>query len=441
MKTFKIDKLFSREILDSRGNSTIETTVVLDCGIKAKASVPSGASTGEHEAFELHDNDKKRYAGLGVLKACANVEKINRKLKGMDILDQKKIDNTMIELDGTDNKEKLGANAILPVSLACARAGALVSNKELYEYLRESFQFPRQNDCCRSVGRAVSSFQFPIPMFNIFNGGKHADTNLNLQEFMIVPIGIKSFREQVRAGAEIFHALGGVLKKNHLDTDVGNEGGYAPNIDNTMQAFDLIMEAIKKAGYKAGAEIGLALDVGASELYDKDKRIYTFDLDDYYLLAGQLISLYRDWATKYPIISIEDGLAENSWEDWEELTKEFSRFKPHANFDKMLLVGDDLFTTNVKRLNAGIKRKVANAVILKPNQIGTLSEAIEFAKLAKENNYAIVTSHRSGETCDDFIADLAVAINSEFVKFGSLSRGERVTKYNRLLEINQGLSS
>lgn len=427
MKTFKIEKITAREILDSRGNPTVETTVILDCGIKTKASVPSGASTGEHEAFELRDNDKKRYGGLGVLKACANVEKISRKLKGMNILEQKKIDEAMVKLDGTDKKEKLGANAILSVSLACARAGALVSNKELYEYSREIYSLP------------VTHYTLPTPMFNIFNGGKHADTNLDLQEFMIVPIGIKGFSEQVRAGAEIFHALGGVLKKNHLDTDVGNEGGYAPNINNTMQAFDLIMEAIAKAGYRAGTEIALALDIGASELYDEEKRLYTFDLDDDYLLASQLISLYRDWATKYPIISMEDGLAENCWEDWEELTKEFARFKPHANFDKMLLVGDDLFTTNVKRLEAGIKRKAANAVILKPNQIGTLTEAMEFAKVARENNYTIVTSHRSGETCDDFIADLAVAINSEFVKFGSLSRGERVMKYNRLLEINGNL--
>jgi len=424
-KKFVIQRITAREILDSRGNPTVETMVVLDCGLKAKASVPSGASTGEHEAFELRDNDQKRYGGLGVLKACANVEKISRKLKGMNILEQKKIDEAMIELDGTDNKSKLGANAILSVSLACARAGALVSGVELYDYINSKYELP------------VTSYKLPIPMFNIFNGGKHADTNLNLQEFMIAPLGIKNFSEQVRVGAEIFHALSEVLKENHLDTDVGNEGGYAPNIDNTLQAFDLIMAAILKAGYQPGEEVALALDVGASELYDEEKRLYTFDLDDHFLLARQLISLYRDWATKYPIFSIEDGLAENCWEDWEELTKEFARFKPRANFDKMLLVGDDLFTTNVKHLAAGVKRGAGNAVILKPNQIGTLSEAIEFAKVARENNYTIVTSHRSGETCDDFIADLAVAINSDFVKFGSLSRGERVTKYNRLLEIEK----
>ena len=426
-KTFKIEKIFAREILDSRGNPTVETTVVLDCGLKAKASVPSGASTGEHEAKELRDHAVKRYGGLGVLKACANVEKINRKLKGLNILEQKKIDEEMIKLDGTRNKSKLGANAILSVSLACARAGALVSNKELYEYINENYEL------------GIKNYGLPIPMFNIFNGGKHADTNLDLHEFMIVPLGIKKFVEQMRAGAEIFHALGEVLKQNHLDTDVGNEGGYAPNIDNTMQAFDLIMLAIKKAGYEPGKEIALALDVGASELYDADKRLYTFDLDDHYLLASQLISLYRDWAMKYPIFSIEDGLAENCWEDWEEMTKEFARFKPKAAAPKMFLVGDDLFVTDVKRLMAGVKRNVANAVILKPNQIGTLSEAMEFAKTARENNYAIVTSHRSGETCDDFIADLAVALNSDFVKFGSLSRGERVAKYNRLLEIDGNL--
>jgi enolase len=421
-KTFKIEKIYAREILDSRGNPTVETTVVLDCGIKAKASVPSGASTGVNEAVELRDSDKKRYGGKGVLKACANVEKISYALKGMDVLDQKGIDEKMIELDGTNNKSKLGANAILSVSLAVARAGALVSNKEFYEYLTASYELP------------VMSYKLPIPMFNIFNGGAHADNGLDFQEFMIVPIGIKKFKEQLRAGAEIFHKLGEILKENHLSKSVGDEGGYAPRIDNVERVFDMIVMAVEKAGYKPGEEIALALDIGSSELYDPDSRFYNFS-DDHHLAANQLISLYRHLAEKYPIISIEDGLAENSWEDWEEMTKEFTRFKPRASFDQMMIVGDDLFVTNSKRLKAGIERKAANAVILKPNQIGTLSEAIEFAKMAKEANFRIVTSHRSGETTDDFIADLAVAIGSGFVKFGSLSRGERLVKYNRLMEI------
>ncbi len=424
MKKNTIAKLYAREILDSRGNPTLETEVTLDCGLKAKASVPAGASIGEHEAVELRDMDKKRYGGQGVLKAVENVnKKIAKKVFGLEILKQQEIDRAMLKLDGTSGKAYLGANAILSVSLACARAGALMENLELYAYLRKIYQLP------------TTSRQLPVPMFNIFNGGKHADTNLNLQEFMIVPFGIKGLGEQVRAGAEIFHALGEVLRSNYFDTDVGNEGGYAPNLDSTVQAFDMIMEAIDKAGYHAGNQVGLALDVGASELYDPQKRLYVFDLDDHYFITDQLISLYRDWAHKYPIFSIEDGLAENDWEGWEDLTNEFKRFKPLASRQKMFLVGDDLFTTNSERLKAGIKRGVGNAVILKPNQIGTLSESVEFAKIAQAAGYTIVTSHRSGETTDDFVADLAVALNSDFVKFGSLARGERVVKYNRLMEI------
>ena len=421
---FKIESLNAREILDSRGNPTVETEVILDCGMKAKASVPSGASVGEHEAVELRDGDKNRYSGLGVLKACNNISgKIARKIKGMNITDQQAIDGAMIKLDNSSDKSSLGANAILSVSLACARAGAMLEGVELWEYIKKSYRLP------------TTDYQLPIPMFNIFNGGKHADTNLDLQEFMIVPIGIKGFSEQLRAGAEIFHSLAEVLHDNHLDTDVGNEGGYAPNIDSTVQAFDLILEATLQAGYKPGQEIGLALDVGASELYQDNKRLYSFDLDDHYFISDQLIALYRHWAEKYPIFSIEDGLAQNDWESWEELVKEFLRFKPLVKSQKMMLVGDDLLTTNPERLKAAIKRKACNAVILKPNQIGTLTETIEFAKLAKKSKLKIISSHRSGETTDDFIADLSVAVASDFAKFGSLSRGERVTKYNRLLKI------
>jgi len=420
---YKILKINAREILDSRGNPTVEAEVILDCGILARASVPSGASVGEHEALELRDKDKKRYGGMGVTKACENINtKISRKLKGADILGQQEIDHAMIRLDNSSNKSSLGANAMLAVSLACCRAGAIVSNLELYKYIQKCYKLDRIS-------------KIPTPMFNVFNGGKHADTNLNIQELMIVPVGIKDFVEQVRAGAEIFHALANVLREHNLDTDVGNEGGYAPNINSTMQALDMILTAIERAGYEAGKQIGLAIDVGASELYDAEKRLYIFDLDDNYLIADQLISLYQDWANYYPIFSIEDGLAQDDWENWEELNKEFIRFKPLVNKHKMLIVGDDLTVTNTERLQAAIKRKACNAVILKPNQIGTLSESIEFAKMAKTSDIKIITSHRSGETCDDFIADLAIAIGSDFVKFGSLSRGERVSKYNRLMEI------
>ncbi len=423
---FKVSRINAREILDSRGNPTVEAEVILDCGISAKAAVPSGASTGEHEAVELRDGDKKRYAGKGVLKVCESIKtKINKALKGMDILGQQEIDQKMIELDGSNNKAVLGANAILAVSLACCRAGAMVSDLELYEYIAKVYKLKPKN--------------IPVPMFNIFNGGKHADTNLDVQEFMIVPVGIKHFKEQVRAGSEIFHTLANVLHSKGLDTDVGNEGGYAPNISSSIQAIDLIMESIDKAGYVSGKQIGLATDIGASEIYDEHKRLYAFELDDHDFISDQLISLYRDWANKYPFFSIEDGLAQDDWEGWEDLTKEFVRFKSLANKEKMLLVGDDLTVTNPERLKAAIERKACNAVILKPNQIGTLSESIEFAKIAKKAGMKIITSHRSGETCDDFIADLAVAIDSDFVKFGSLSRGERIGKYNRLMEIEQNI--
>ncbi len=427
-KIYKIDKINAREILDSRGNPTVEAEVCLDTGNRFKASIPSGASVGKHEAVELRDIDKKRYAGKGVLKACENIKnRISKELHGMDIIKQQEIDKKIIELDGTSNKSKLGANATLAVSLACARAGSWVVGLEVYEYINKIYQMPAEN------------YRLPVPMFNIFNGGKHADTNLDLQEFMIVPLLEADFAEKIRIGAEIFHKLGEVLHKNYLDTDVGNEGGYAPNISSTIQAFDLILEAIKEAGYQAGQEIGIALDVGASELYNPEKKLYIFELDDHFMLADQLIALYRDWAQKYPIFSIEDGLAEDDWQGWANLSKEFERFKPQCKLpnanSKMLLVADDLVTTNISRLKMAHKKGVANAVIAKPNQIGTLSETMRFIKYAQKHNYKIITSHRSGETCDTLIADLAVAVNSDFCKFGSLSRGERVAKWNRLMEI------
>ncbi|MFH1457186.1 MAG: phosphopyruvate hydratase [Patescibacteria group bacterium] len=426
---YKISKINAREILDSRGNPTVEAEVILGCGVSAKASVPSGASIGEHEAIELRDNNKKRYAGMGVLKACENINtKISRKLKNINIFDQQEIDSLLINLDNSQNKKNLGANAMLGVSLACCRAGAMVEGLDLYNYIQKIYKLD-------------NSKNLPIPMFNVFNGGKHADTNLDIQEIMLVPFGIEGFSEQVRAGSEIFHVLASVLHEHGLDTDVGNEGGYAPNINSTMQAFDMILTAINRAGYKAGEQIGLAVDIGASELYDSEKRFYTFDLDDNYLIGDQLVSLYRDWADYYPIFSIEDGLSQDDWENWEQLVKEFERYKTSALKQKMMIVGDDLTVTNTERLEAAIKRKACNAVILKPNQIGTLSESIEFAKMAKKADIKIITSHRSGETCDNFIVDLAVAICSDFVKFGSLSRGERVSKYNRLMEIEQNLKN
>ena len=416
----KIKNLLAREILDSRGNPTVETKIILDNGLITKASVPSGASTGIHEAWELRDGDVKRYEGKGVLNAVKNVNtKILKKLKNFDIYKQEQIDDAMIKLDGTKNKNKLGANAILSVSLACARAGALSKNQELYKYIAQTFQFKKQK------------FNLPTPSFNIFNGGKHADTNLDFQEFMIIPIIKTSFTEKVRMGSEIFHKLGEVLKSAGFDTDVGNEGGYAPDIHSSIQAVELIISAIINAGYKPGKDICLGTDVGSSELYNKETKKYIFKLDKAQFTSNTLSGLYYEWFRKFPIIAIEDGLDQDDWEGWRELNKELG--------SEMLLIGDDLFVTNINRLRKGIKEKAANAILIKPNQVGTLSETIACVKLAQKHNYKIMTSHRSGETCDDFIADLTVAIKADYIKSGSLSRGERLAKYNRLMEIEEGL--
>jgi len=415
----KIKELKAREILDSRGNPTVECKVTLDNGISAKASVPSGASTGIHEAWELRDEDNKRYEGKGVLNAVKNVNtKIAKKLKGVDITKQEKIDEEMIKLDGTKNKKNLGANAILSVSLACARAASVDKKKKLYEYIADTFKFNKK-------------YKLPTPSFNIFNGGKHADTNLDFQEFMILPLKKISFAEKVRMGAEIFHELGRVIKKAGFDTDVGNEGGYAPDIHSSVQAIELIMAAIINAGYKTGQDVGIGIDVGSSGLYNKETKKYIFKLDQANFTNNNLIGLYYEWFRKYPIISIEDGLAEDDWEGWDELTRELG--------SEMLLIGDDLFVTNIERLRQGLKKKVANAILIKPNQVGTLTETIECLKLAQKHNYKIMVSHRSGETCDDFIADLAVATNADYIKSGSLSRSERLAKYNRLMEIEENL--
>jgi len=415
-----IKKISAREILDSRGNPTIETKIVLDSGLCASASVPSGASTGVHEAWELRDGDKKRYNGLGVLNAVKNVEtRIHKALKGKDISKQEEIDDAMIKLDGTENKKNLGANAILSVSLSAARVGALSRGIELYEHISKTYKFPQKE------------YRLPQPSFNIFNGGKHADTNLDFQEFMIMPVKKATFAERVRIGAEIFHELGHVLKAGGFDTDVGNEGGYAPDISSSIQAIEMIIAAIVNAGYEPGREVGLGIDVGSSELYDRESGKYIFRLDRAHFAGNTLIDLYYEWFRKYPIISIEDGLDQDDWAGWQALNRELG--------SHMLLIGDDLFVTNINRLRRGLKEKAANAVLIKPNQVGTLSETIECIKLAQKHGLKTMASHRSGETCDTFISDLAVGAHADYIKAGSLCRGERLAKYNRLMEIEEGL--
>lgn len=416
----KIKSISAREILDSRGNPTVEAEVFLDKGISGVASVPSGVSVGVHEALELRDGDMSRYRGLGVLKAVANInKKINKELSGQEVSDQRNLDDLMIKMDGTPNKSGLGANATLAVSLACARAAAREAKMELFQYIAETYGFNSEK------------YRLPIPSFNIFNGGKHADTNLDFQELMILPIRETSFTERVRMGAEIFYELGKVLKKAGFDTDVGSEGGYAPDINSTVQAIELMISAIINAGYEPGKDVSLGTDVGSSELYNEDTGKYIFKLDNSNFSSNTLIGLYDEWLKKFPIISIEDGLAEDDWSSWRELTKELG--------GKLLLVGDDLFSTDINRLRKGLKEKTANAILIKPNQVGTLSETIDCVKLAQEHNYKIIISHRSGETNDDFIADLAVAVGAEYIKAGSLSRGERLAKYNRLMKIEEDI--
>ncbi len=411
----KIKEIKSREILDSRGNPTVETKIILDNGIIGKASVPSGASTGIHEAWELRDGDKERYEGKGVLKAVSNVNKIiNKALRGFEISDQKKIDKVMIELDGTDNKKNLGANAILSVSMATARTASLDKGVELYEHLADVYDLDKK-------------FKLPTPSFNIFNGGSHADTNLDFQEFMILPMKDIDIAEKIRMGSEIFHELGRVLKSAGMDTDVGNEGGYAPDIHSSVQAIELIMAAIINAGYEPGVDIGLGMDVGASEFFNKKSGKYIFKLDQAQFRRDDLIGLYNEWFRKFPIILIEDGLEQDDWEGWSELNKELG--------GHILLIGDDLFVTNINRLRKGLKEKAANALLVKPNQVGSITETVETVMLAKKHGLKTMASHRSGETTDTFIADLSVALGTDYIKSGSLSRSERLVKYNRLMEI------
>lgn len=409
----KIKEIRAREILDSRGYPTIEATVVLDKGLSASASVPSGVSTGSHEAKELRDGDSRRYRGKGVLKAIGKIHDIIAPaVSGLKVEDQPALDALLLELDGTPDKRNLGANAMLAVSLAAARAAALSAKQELYVYLGEAYDLGRPS--------------IPVPLFNIFNGGKHADTNLDFQEFLIIPER-RTAAEMIRVGAEIFHELGDVLRESGYDTDTGSEGGYAPELDSSIEALEMIMAAALRAGYQPGKDVRLGIDVGSSVLYDSESKKYVFPLDHAYFHSASLIGLYNEWLKKYPIAYLEDGLAEDEWSGWRELTAELG--------GRMMIVGDDLFATSENRLRQGIAEKAANSIIIKPNQAGTLTEAVKCLKLAKRHNYRIIVSHRSGETVDDFIVDLAVASGADYLKAGSLSRGERLAKYNRLLAI------
>jgi len=416
MASTSIASIHAREILDSRGNPTVEVDVRLESGVLRRAAVPSGASTGEHEAWELRDGDKKRYGGKGVLKAVLNVnDKIADAIKGMDARDQAKIDNKLIELDGSPNKKNLGANALLGVSLAVAHAAAAAENLPLFRYL----------------GGAAARV-LPVPMMNILNGGAHSDAPIDFQEFMIMPRGAPSFPEALRCGAEVFHALKNVLKDRHLSTAIGDEGGFAPNLKSAEDALETIATAVKQAGYSLGKEIFIALDPASSEFFDREKNAYVFKKSDgSQKSAEELVDYYAKLCGRFPIVSIEDGCAENDWDGWKKLTKRLG--------DKIQLVGDDLFVTNVEFLKRGIAEHVANSILIKVNQIGTLTETLATIDLAKKNNYTSVISHRSGETEDTTIADIAVATNAGQIKTGSLCRTDRVAKYNQLLRIAEEL--
>ena len=416
----KIGKIKAREVLDSRGNPTVEVDVILEGGILGRAMVPSGASTGEYEAIELRDKDTERFLGKGVRKAVDNVNNIIApKLIGRDASLQKELDKFLIELDGTENKSRLGANAILGVSLAVAKAAAEAKGEPLYRYLGGD-----------------KANVLPCPLMNIINGGLHADNNLDIQEFMIVPLGAERFCEALRMGAEVFHNLKKVLKSKNLSTAVGDEGGFAPNLSSNEEAISVIIEAIRKAGYQEGKDVYIALDSAASSFYlcpagYEDGKYILKSEKSKEKSAKEMIGFYHQWIDKYPIVSIEDGLAEDDWDGWEELTEDLG--------EKIQLVGDDLFVTNVKRLSKGIKKRVANSILIKVNQIGTLSETLEAVELAKQNNYSAIISHRSGETEDTTIAHLAVGTGCGQIKTGSVSRSERVAKYNELLRIEEEL--
>ncbi|HLD27339.1 MAG TPA: phosphopyruvate hydratase [Patescibacteria group bacterium] len=417
----KIKDIYAREILDSRGNPTLEAVVETEITASA-AQVPSGASTGKTEAWELRDNDRARYGGKGVLMAIANVNgPIRQALIGMEVDQPGQIDQRMIDLDGTDNKARLGANAILGVSLACARAAALTHNLPLYKFIRQAYDLK------------LKSFKLPVPLVNVVNGGAHADSNLDFQEFWIIPAGLAAIKERVRCVAEIFHKLGEVMKKKGYDTDVGNEGGYAPDFKNTDEVWELIAESVKASNYQLGEQVFFGMDAGASEFFKDGK--YQIKLAGHDFTAGELSELYQKWLAKYPFLAFEDPFDQEDWPAWKNFKSQLASLNPD-----ILIIGDDLFTTNVKRLQKGIDADAANAVLIKPNQIGTLTETINCVKLAQSHNYKIAVSHRSGETSDDFIADLAVAVNSDYIKTGAPSRSERVVKYNRLMEIEEELS-
>jgi enolase len=415
---FRIVRINGREILDSRGNPTVEAEAWLEDGSMGRAAVPSGASTGEHEAAELRDGEKARYLGKGTRKAVQNInKKIAAAVQGMDASDQEAIDRTMIMLDGTRNKGKLGANAILAVSMAVARAAALSYDMPLYRYLG-----------------GVSASVLPVPMMNILNGGAHADNSVDPQEFMVAPYGARNFSEALRMGAEIFHTLKSVLKKKGYSTSVGDEGGFAPNLKSNEEAIEVILESITKAGYAPGKDVGLALDPAASEFYDKGRKKYVFKKSDKSeRTSEQMIDFWANWVKQYPIISIEDGMAEDDWKGWKMMTDVLGR--------KIQLVGDDLFVTNTERLARGIKEGVANSILIKVNQIGTLTETVEAMQMAASAGYTSMVSHRSGETEDTFIADLVVATGAGQIKTGSASRTDRVAKYNQLLRIEEELGS
>jgi len=411
-----IKDIKAREILDSRGNPTVEVKIFLADKTAGKAAVPSGASTGIHEALELRDGNKKRYNGKGVLKAVKNVNaKIYKILIGEDAASQKRIDKLMIDLDGTENKHNLGANAILGVSLASARAAANDLSMPLYEYINKRFRL------------GIKKFKLPIPGFNIINGGVHANNNLDFQEFMLYPAGVRSFKEKLRCGVEIFYSLKKILMSKKLNTGLGDEGGFAPDLKSNKEALDLILKAIKKTSWKMGKDVFIALDPATSEFYQKGKYILKGEKKEKEMTTGQMIDYWIDLIKRYPIVSIEDGLAQDDWDGWVYMTKKMGK--------KIQLVGDDFLVTNPERIGKAIKLKAANAVLIKLNQIGTLTETIEAIQIAKKAKWGIMISHRSGETTDAFISDLAVGTNAGQIKSGSLNRGERLVKYNRLMEI------
>lgn len=430
----KIQQVIGREVLDSRGNPTVAVRVMLEEGLEAEAMVPSGASTGAHEAVELRDGDTSRYLGKGVQKAVEYVNTVLAEVViGLEATDQKAIDTAMLTLDGTENKSRLGANAILGISLAVARVAAMAKGVPLYEHI---------NDLLATDKKSA----LPVPMFNVLNGGVHSDSGLSCQEFMLVPHGIAQYKEQLRAGAEIFHTLKKILAAANLSTSVGDEGGFAPQVTSHDQAFEFLLKAIEEAGYVPGKDVSIALDTAASEFYNAETNKYELSPEGEVLTAKELVQHYQSWIEKYHVISIEDGLAEDDWEEWTKMTMVLplqSQFVIESHPGKiqsnLMLVGDDLLVTNPKRLERAIEEKACTAILIKVNQIGTLTETLECIRMAQANGVRVVVSHRSGETTDDFIADLAVGTGAECIKTGSLSRGERLAKYNRLLAIEEGV--